>query len=55
MRFHIAREYLVAKRLDHPLVSAGQMQACGVFVAKITGIKKPSREIVLAVAAGSLT
>ena len=38
MLFHIAGEDLVAHRLDHPLLPAGQMQAHGVFVAKVAGV-----------------
>src|SRR5271157_1453881 len=38
MCFHIAREYLVAERLDHPLFPPGQMQARGVLEPEIAGI-----------------
>ena len=38
MPFHVAREYLVAQRLDHPLGPPGQMQARGILVAEIAGI-----------------
>jgi len=38
MLLHIAREYLVAKRLDYPLLPAGQMQARSVLEAEIAGV-----------------
>ena len=38
MLFHIAGEYLVAKRLDYPLFPPGQMQARGILPPQIAGI-----------------
>ena len=38
MLLHVAGVDLVAHRLDHPLLTPGQMQTRGVFVAKVAGV-----------------